>query len=320
MFDNSKGNSSLDPILLSDSDEGTILEIEDKDIIYEEHWDMEQRQIVKEFLCGKRKAIAADEGNCTSIQYATLEEHKQYEEARKRQKEETLKAFLNKDIEDLAPFSDISDISSSDFPMKNVNKKLKFMKIMKWPRSCKKEKDLPFASKVVVKPLELEVLMSVYMQYSVFHGTVITGRREAYQEYYIRHIDGLPQRSEAERQRVLECLEAATERRATEGLELELCTTNKHGLLSDATRIFRENSLYIRRAEISTNGGKVKDTFLVNDVSGNNVEPKVVVLVREQIGQSILQVKDQLGMSQKRPQQEGARSFLFVNFFKGRSF
>lgn len=36
------------------------------------------------------------------------------------------------------------------------------------------------------------------------------------QEYYIRHIDGLPLRSEAERQRVIECLEAATERRATE--------------------------------------------------------------------------------------------------------
>ncbi|KAF3437555.1 hypothetical protein FNV43_RR20310 [Rhamnella rubrinervis] len=172
--------------------------------------------------------------------------------------------------------------------MKNVNKKLKFMKIMKWlrillnvkvilkswehqtekecdsprpirPRSCKKKK----ISLLLVRPkLLFDTLCCLTdMQYSVFHGTVITGRREAYQEYYIRHIDGLPQRSEAERQRVLECLEAATERRATEGLELELCTTNKHGLLSDATRIFRENSLYIRRAEISTNGGKVKDTF-----------------------------------------------------------
>ncbi|KAF3453080.1 hypothetical protein FNV43_RR03514 [Rhamnella rubrinervis] len=101
-------------ILLAIVVKDTILEIEDKDITYEEHWDMEQRQIVKEFLCGKRKAIAADEGNCTSIQYATLEEYKQYEEARKRQKEDTLKAFLNKDIKDLAPFFDISDISSSD--------------------------------------------------------------------------------------------------------------------------------------------------------------------------------------------------------------
>lgn len=104
-----------------------------------------------------------------------------------------------------------------------------------------------------------------------------------------------------------------------QGLELELCTNDKHGLLSDVTRIFRENSLYIRRAEITTNDGKVKDTFLVTDVSGDNVESKIVGLVREQIGQSILLVKDQLGMSPKRSQ-EGARNFLFGNFFKGRSF
>ncbi|KAF3453192.1 hypothetical protein FNV43_RR03630 [Rhamnella rubrinervis] len=187
MFDNLKSNSSLDPILLSDSDEDTILEIEDKDITYEEHWDMEQRQIVKEFLCGKRKVIATGEGNCTSIQYATLEEYKQYEEARKRQKEETLKAFLNKDIEDLAPFSDISDISSSDSSDEECEQEIKvhednemiedspecksyfeeFGSIKRKrnvirsrpirPRSCKKEKDLPFASKMVVKPLELVI-------------------------------------------------------------------------------------------------------------------------------------------------------------------
>ncbi|KAF3457770.1 hypothetical protein FNV43_RR02429 [Rhamnella rubrinervis] len=54
-----------DPIILSDNDEDTIFEIEDKDIIYEEYWDMEQRQIMKEFLYGKWKAITADEGNCT---------------------------------------------------------------------------------------------------------------------------------------------------------------------------------------------------------------------------------------------------------------
>lgn len=36
------------------------------------------------------------------------------------------------------------------------------------------------------------------------------------QEYYIRHMDGLPVSSEAERQRVIECLEAAIERRASE--------------------------------------------------------------------------------------------------------
>lgn len=35
-------------------------------------------------------------------------------------------------------------------------------------------------------------------------------------EYYIRHIDGFPVNSEAERQRVIQCLEAAIERRVSE--------------------------------------------------------------------------------------------------------
>ena len=36
------------------------------------------------------------------------------------------------------------------------------------------------------------------------------------QEYYIRHVDGCPVNSEAERQRVIQCLEAAIERRVSE--------------------------------------------------------------------------------------------------------
>ena len=95
--------------------EDTIFEIEDKDITFEEHLDMEQRQVLKEYLCEKCKAIYTYEGSCTLVRYATLEEYKQYQEKEKRQKEEALKTFLNKDFEDLALFSDISDDSSSDF-------------------------------------------------------------------------------------------------------------------------------------------------------------------------------------------------------------
>jgi len=36
------------------------------------------------------------------------------------------------------------------------------------------------------------------------------------QEYYIRHIDGSPVNSEAERKRIIQCLEAAIERRVSE--------------------------------------------------------------------------------------------------------
>ncbi|XP_062115889.1 ACT domain-containing protein ACR4-like isoform X2 [Humulus lupulus] len=175
-----------------------------------------------------------------------------------------------------------------------------------------RSKDRPF--------LMFDTLCSLTdMEYVVFHGTLITRGIEAYQEYYVRHVDGLPMGSEAERQRVIECLEAAIERRVTEGVELELCTKDRFGLLSDVTRIFRENGLRIRRAEISTKSGKVKNTFLVTDVSGNPLEHKIVDLVIGQIGQTTLKVKEHhLVMSPKRPF-ERARSFLFGNFLKGES-
>ncbi|XP_020980773.1 ACT domain-containing protein ACR6 isoform X2 [Arachis duranensis] len=54
------------------------------------------------------------------------------------------------------------------------------------------------------------------MQYVVYHGVVQTARTEAYQEFYIRHVDGFPISSEAERDRLVQCLEAAIERRASE--------------------------------------------------------------------------------------------------------
>ncbi|GFY87594.1 ACT domain repeat 6 [Actinidia rufa] len=157
------------------------------------------------------------------------------------------------------------------------------------------------------------------MQYVVFHGVVHTGRMEAFQEYYIRHVDGLPIGSEAERERVMQCLEAAIERRACEGLELELCTEDRVGLLSDITRIFRENSLCIKRAEISTRGGKAEDTFYVTDVTGNAVDPKTIDSIRQEIGPSVLRVKRN-SRSSPKPPQETAMSFLFGSLFKSRTF
>ncbi|KAH6813796.1 ACT domain repeat 6 [Perilla frutescens var. frutescens] len=157
------------------------------------------------------------------------------------------------------------------------------------------------------------------MQYVVFHGVVHTGRMEAFQEYYIRHVDGVPISSEAERERVMQCLEAAIERRGNEGLELELCAEDRVGLLSDITRIFRENSLCIKRAEISTRGGKARDTFYVTDVTGSPVDPKTVDSICGQIGHGVLHVKCDSNSSTK-PQQESTISFLLGSFFKSRTF
>ncbi|KAI6692288.1 hypothetical protein NL676_019998 [Syzygium grande] len=156
------------------------------------------------------------------------------------------------------------------------------------------------------------------MQYVVFHGMVNTGRKEAYQEFYIRHVDGLPIGSEAERERITQCLEAAIERRASEGLELELCAEDRVGLLSDITRVFRENGLCIKRAEISTKDGKAKDTFFVSDVTGSPVDLKIIDSIRRQIGPSVLQVKHNSLLSPKQPQGT-TFGFLFANFFRTRN-
>lgn len=130
------------------------------------------------------------------------------------------------------------------------------------------------------------------MQYVVYHGTVKAEGPEAYQEYYIRHVDGYPISSEAERQRVIHCLEAAVRRRTSEGVKLELSGEDRVGLLSDVTRIFRENGLSVCRAEVTTRGSQAMNVFYVTDVSGNPVKSETIEAVRKEIGLTILHVKD----------------------------
>ncbi|GAA0174316.1 hypothetical protein LIER_27736 [Lithospermum erythrorhizon] len=157
------------------------------------------------------------------------------------------------------------------------------------------------------------------MQYVVFHGVVHTGNGEAFQEYYIRHVDGRPISSEAEKERVMQCLEAAIERRASEGLELKLCAEDRVGLLSDITRIFRENGLCIRSAEVSTKGGRAVDIFHVTDVSGGSVDYQTIDLIRRQIGQNILHVKGTMKKPLAETPEQGTISHLFGSLFKTRS-
>ncbi|GER31878.1 ACT domain repeat 4 [Striga asiatica] len=157
------------------------------------------------------------------------------------------------------------------------------------------------------------------MEYVVFHGNVDTDGPQAYHEYCIRHIDGSSVKSDAERERVIQCLEAAIQRRVSEGLKLELCTTDRVGLLSDVTRIFRENSLTVTRAEVSTRSGKAVNTFYVRDASGYPVDPKIIDSIRQTIGQTILRVKGSTEESNQAPQESPTR-FLFGGLFKSRSF
>ncbi|KAJ4951284.1 hypothetical protein NE237_028116 [Protea cynaroides] len=130
------------------------------------------------------------------------------------------------------------------------------------------------------------------MEYVVFHATIDTVGKQASQEFYIKHTDGTPISSEAERQRVIQCLQAAIERRASEGVKLELNAMDRQGLLSDVTRTFRENGLNVTRAEISTSSDMAYNVFYVTDAAGNPVEPKTIEAVRERIGYSSLKVKE----------------------------
>ncbi|KAL0918172.1 hypothetical protein M5K25_010166 [Dendrobium thyrsiflorum] len=129
------------------------------------------------------------------------------------------------------------------------------------------------------------------MEYVVFHGTIDTTGDRACQEFCIRHSDGSPISSEAERQRVIQCLQAAIDRRASEGLRLELCATNdRSGLLAEATRTFRENGLSVTRAEVSTKGDMALNMFYVTDAAGHPTDRKTIDAVIQRVGAGRLKI------------------------------
>ncbi|GLT46826.1 hypothetical protein SLA2020_205560 [Shorea laevis] len=128
------------------------------------------------------------------------------------------------------------------------------------------------------------------MQYVVFHAAVSSKGCIANQEYFIRQKDGSTLNTEGERHKLRKCLIAAVERRVSHGLRLDMRTQNRMKLLSDVTRVFRENGLSISGAEIGTEGDKAVGTFYVTDASGNDVNPNTVEIVRREIGGSVLVV------------------------------
>ncbi|KAI5058130.1 hypothetical protein GOP47_0026300 [Adiantum capillus-veneris] len=130
------------------------------------------------------------------------------------------------------------------------------------------------------------------MEYVVYHASISVDRPYASQEYYIRHVDGCILDTEGEQQRVIKCIEAAIERRASQGIRLELCMGDRVGLLSDVTRIFREYGLSVTRADVTTRGNKAMNTFYVTDTLGGPVDMKIIETIRKEIGQQIIHVND----------------------------
>ncbi|KAL1353256.1 ACT domain-containing protein ACR2-like [Arachis hypogaea] len=110
------------------------------------------------------------------------------------------------------------------------------------------------------------------MQYVIFHASISSHEAYAFQEYFIRHIDGYALNTASEKERVINCLEAAIERRVCEGVRLELCADNRIGLLSDITRVLRENGVVVVRADVETHGDKAVNAFYVRDISGKEVD------------------------------------------------
>ncbi|XP_047092607.1 ACT domain-containing protein ACR4-like [Lolium rigidum] len=156
------------------------------------------------------------------------------------------------------------------------------------------------------------------MQYVVFHGTVIAEGSEAYQEFYIRHLYDGTAASDEDREQLRRGLEAAIQRRNTEGLGLELCCEDRVGLLSDVTRIFREHGLSVTHAEVETRGEQAANVFYVTTSSGLPVQAQAVEAVRAEIGDEVLFVREDAAAPKSPPGRDGGGRSL-GNMIRSRS-
>lgn len=76
-----------------------------------------------------------------------------------------------------------------------------------------------------------------------------------------------------------------------QGLRLEISTPNRMGLLSDITRVLRENGLSISRVEVGTRGERAVGSFYIKVASGHDhVNPNIVEAVKKESGGSVLAV------------------------------
>ncbi|XP_058089793.1 ACT domain-containing protein ACR3 isoform X2 [Magnolia sinica] len=143
------------------------------------------------------------------------------------------------------------------------------------------------------------------MQYLVFHASIVSDGPYALQEYYIRHVDGCSLDPLGEKERVIKCMEAAIRRRVSEGLSLELCARDRVGLLSDVTRVLRENGLSVTRAGVTTVGDQAMNVFYVRDASGNPVDMKTIESLRQEIGHTMMLNVKKVPTNAEAPESSG---------------
>lgn len=68
---------------------------------------------------------------------------------------------------------------------------------------------------------------------------------------------------------------------------MELCAKDRVGLLSEVTRILRENGLSVTRAGVTTVGEQAMNVFYVSDASGKSVDTKTIEALRREIGETM---------------------------------
>lgn len=90
------------------------------------------------------------------------------------------------------------------------------------------------------------------------------------------------------------------------------------GLLSEVTRILRENGLTVRRAGVSTIGEKALNVFYVRDATGNPVDTKIIEAIRKEIGETIMINVKKVPSNAKEPENRGwpKTSFFFGNLLE----
>lgn len=149
------------------------------------------------------------------------------------------------------------------------------------------------------------------MQYVIHHATINTDNGLAMQEYYLRSNDGGLLDSEAERERLVKCLKAAIQRHTPAGTCLELCASDRVGLLADVTSVFLEKGISIAAATVSTRSGKAVNEFYVVDENGGPVDRRVLETVQKQIGPGLLAIRTPSNSLPGSPARELAPSSSF---------
>ena len=100
-----------------------------------------------------------------------------------------------------------------------------------------------------------------------------------------------------------------------QGVRLELCAENSVGLLPNVTRILREYGLTVARADIATDGEKIKNVFYIQDTSGDKVDIRLVELMERELQPLAFQVKNELLLPPNDTSME-RESFSFVGLLR----